>query len=188
MNTIPLSMTRLPAPIQLTKSQLKIIENMQKEFAEKGSHRWADRCHAILLLAKGYDMTETSGIVKQPYSTVQQWSRRFRRKGIRSLKPNTSKRGRKKKLGEHERLLLSKAIERGPRDAGFQGSVWTSPMIANYIKIRWGVIYHPGHVRKLLHQLGFSVQFPREKLALADKEAQEIWLKETYPEIKKTPD
>jgi len=52
-------------------------------------------------------------------------------------------------------------------------------------KSRWDVVYHPAHVRKILHQLGFSVQFPREKLALADKKAQETWLRETYPEIKK---
>ena len=72
--------------------------------------------------------------------------------------------------------------------SGINGSVWTSPIVADYIKKRWGVKYHPGHVRKLLHELGFTVQFPREKLALANKRAQEIWLKETYPEIKKTPD
>lgn len=161
---------------------------MERTFAEAGRHRWVGQCRAVLLLADGYSMEETSSIVNRPYSTVQQWSRRFRRNGIRGLKPKTATRGRKKKLGSHERLLLDKAIERGPRGAGYNGSVWTSPMVAEYIKKRWGVTYHPGHVRKLLHQLGFSVQFPREKLALADKKAQETWLRETYPEIKKTPD
>jgi len=141
-----------------------------------------------VLLADGYGMDETSSIVDKPYSTVQQWSRQFRRDGIQSLKPKTSTRGRKKKLGRHERLLLAKAIERGPRAAGVNGSVWTSTIVADYIKERWGIRYHPAHVRKLLHELGFSVQYPREKLALADKEAQETWLRETYPRIKKTPD
>jgi transposase len=70
-------------------------------------------------------------------------------------------------------------------EAGYAGSVWTSPMVADYISERWGVEYHPGHVRKLLHQLGFSVQFPREKLALADRDAQERWMRKTYPAIKK---
>jgi len=180
-------MTRLPAPINLTTNRRLTIREMERTFAEAGRHRWADQCRAILLLADGYNMEETSRIVDRPYSTVQQWSRRFRRSGIRGLKPKTENRGSKKKLGEHERLLLAKVIERGPRAAGFNGSVWTSQMVADYIKERWGVKYHPGHVRKLLHELGFTVQFPRDKLALADKEAQEKWLKETYPEIKKTP-
>jgi len=180
-------MTRPPALIRLTKSQRTRIQQMEKEYSEAGRHRWADQCRAICFLADGYDMQETSNIVKRPYSTVQQWSRRFRRNGLKGLVPKTSERGRKKKLGSHERLLLAKAIERGPRAAGYHGSVWTSKMVSDYIRKRWNVDYHPGHVRKLLHQLGFSVQFPKEKLALADKEAQKNWLNETYPEIKKTP-
>ena len=179
-------MPRLPAPVKLTVSQRRSIEKMEKEFSEAGRHRWADQCKAILLLAEGYDMEETSSFLKRPYSTVQQWSRRFRRKGIRGLRPNTSDRGRKKKLGEHERLLLTKAIERGPRAAGYNGNVWTSKMIADYIQKKWKVRYHPGHVRKLLHQLGFSVQYPREKIAQADEDAKKKWLNETYPELKKT--
>ena len=181
-------MSRLPAPIEITLSQREQIRKLEREFAEAGRHRWADRCKAILLLADKYGMDETSLIVERPYSTVQQWSQAFRQEGIKSLKPNTSSRGRKKKLNSHERLLLAKAVERGPREAGFQGCVWTSKMVASYIKNRWGVKYHPGHVRKLLRELGFSVQFPREKLALADKDAQEKWLNETYPDIKKTPE
>lgn len=180
-------MTRLPASVCLTKRQRQIIEKMKREYAEAGRHRWADQCKAILLLADGYDMSDTSGVLDRPYSTVQQWSRRFRRNGIAGLKPKTSTRGRKKKLTSHERILLAKAIERGPRAAGYNGSVWTSNMVTEYIEKRWKVDYHPGHVRKLLHQLGFSVQFPREKLALADRKAQETWLRETYPDIKKKP-
>jgi transposase len=160
---------------------------MEKSFSENGQHRWADRCRAILLRDKGYGLEETSGILKRPISTVKDWNRAFWHNGIRSLTPKTSTRGRKKKLNSHERLLLAKAIERGPRAAGYHGSVWTSNMVTEYIEKRWKVQYHPGHVRKLLHQLGFSVQLPREKLALADREAQETWMRETYPGIKKKP-
>jgi transposase len=181
-------MVRPHIPINLTKRQIEAIQKLEKEFSKAGRHRWADRCRAIILRDKGYGLEETSNIVGRPISTVKGWNKSFRKDGLRSLKPNTSTRGRKRKLGKHERLLLSKVIERGPRSAGFQGSVWTSPMVVEYIKQRWGVKYHPGHVRKLLKKLGFSVQFPREKLALANKEAQEKWMTETYPDIKKTLD
>lgn len=180
-------MPRKTASIKLTKRQRERITEMGKEFSKSGQHRWADECKAILLLDDGYEMDDVHNIVNRPYSTVQQWSREFRRKGLQSLKPNTSSRGRKKKLDDHERKLLCKALERGPQAEGYLGNVWTSPIVADYINNRWGVEYHPGHIRRLLHQLGFSVQYPREKLALADKDAQEKWLNETYPEIKKTP-
>lgn len=180
-------MARPHIPISLTKGQKERISKMEKEFSEAGRHRWADRCRAILLRHEGYGLEETSAILKRPISTIKDWNRSFHKNGIWSLKPKTETRGSKKKLGSHERIILTKTIERGPRSAGFNGNVWTSSMVAEYIKKRWGIKYHPGHVRKLLHKLGFSVQYPRDKLALADKEAQETWLKETYPEIKKKP-
>jgi transposase len=37
----------------------------------------------------------------------------------------------------------------------------------------------------MLNDLGFSVQRPRKRLARADAEAQETWLRETFPAIKK---
>lgn len=180
-------MARPHLPISLTNSQKQRISELEKEFSEAGRHRWADRCRAILLRTEGYGLEETSAILKRPISTIKDWNRSFHKHGIWSLKPKTETRGSKKKLGSHERIILTKAIERGPRSVGFNGNVWTSSMVAEYIQKRWGIKYHPGHVRKLLHKLGFSVQYPRDKLALADKEAQETWLKETYPEIKKKP-
>jgi Winged helix-turn helix len=39
--------------------------------------------------------------------------------------------------------------------------VWTGPRIGDLIRKAFGVRYHNHHVRRLLHQLGFSVQRPR---------------------------
>ncbi len=50
-----------------------------------------------------------------------------------------------------------------------------------------GTAYHPGHVRKLLHTMGFSVQRPRRVLARADAAAQDRWRRHTYPNLKEKP-
>jgi hypothetical protein len=55
------------------------------------------------------------------------------------------------------------------------------------IEEEFGVTYHPGHVRKLLHHLGLSVQRPRRVLARARVEAQDRWHRRTYPNLKKSP-
>lgn len=65
------------------------------------------------------------------------------------------------------------------------GEVWTSPMIAWVIEEEFGVPYHPGHVRKLLHLLGFSVQRPRRVLSRANASEQDRWHRHTYPNLKK---
>ncbi|MGD1101029.1 MAG: winged helix-turn-helix domain-containing protein, partial [Terriglobia bacterium] len=53
---------------------------------------------------------------------------------------------------------LSDILDSGPVAYGLDTGIWTSPMIAWAIEEEFGVVYHPGHVRKLLHHLGFSVQ------------------------------
>ena len=58
-------------------------------------------------------------------------------------------------------------------------------MIGDVIERRFGVRYHNQHVPRLLHQLGFSVQRPRKRLARADADAQAQWLREKFPAIKK---
>jgi transposase len=60
-------------------------------------------------------------------------------------------------------------------------------MMAGVIEQEFGVPYHPGHVRKLLHGLEFSVQRPRRMLARADAAAQDRWHRRTYPNLKKNP-
>jgi hypothetical protein len=58
-------------------------------------------------------------------------------------------------------------------------------MIARVIAERFGLGYHPGHVRKLLHRIGFSVQRPRRVLARADAAQRERWQRKTFPNLKK---
>jgi transposase len=58
-------------------------------------------------------------------------------------------------------------------------------MVGDLIERRFGVRYHKHNVPRLLHELGFSLQRPRKRLARADLAAQATWVRETLPAIKK---
>jgi transposase len=91
------------------------------------------------------------------------------------------------RLTDDQRAELTMAIILGPQAAGFNTGVWTGPMIGEWIRREYGVRYHNHHIPRLLHQLGFSVQRPRKRLARADREKQEYWLRTRLPAIKKKP-
>lgn len=93
--------------------------------------------------------------------------------------------GPRPKLSDAQREELRGVIERGPQEAGFSTGLWTGPMVGDLIRQRYGVRYHNHYVPELLHQLGFSVQRPRKRLARADAAAQDAWLRERFPAIKK---
>ena len=46
-------------------------------------------------------------------------------------------------------------------------------MISWVVEEEFEIHYRPGHIRKLLHELGFSVQRPRRVLAKADPSQQD---------------
>ena len=89
------------------------------------------------------------------------------------------------KLAGAQRRELAALVEAGPLAAGYSSGVWTGPMIGDLIERLFGVHYHRHNVPRLLHELGFSVQRPRKRLARADAEAQATWLRERLPAIKK---
>ena len=58
-------------------------------------------------------------------------------------------------------------------------------MVGDLIEQRFGVRYHKHNVPRLLHELDFSIQRPRKRLARADAAAQATWFRKTFPAIKK---
>jgi transposase len=76
--------------------------------------------------------------------------------------------GRPPQLSSAHRQSLQDILDSGPVAYGLDPGIWTSAMITWVIEQEFGVHYHPGHVRKLLHELGFSMQRPRRVLAKAD--------------------
>lgn len=57
--------------------------------------------------------------------------------------------------------------------------------MAQVIQRRFGVSYHPDHVGKLLHGLGFSCQYPEHLARERNEEAIRQWRLAEWPRVKK---
>jgi len=121
------------------------------------------------------------GIVR---GTVNDWLRVYDTQGAEGLRTGKPP-GSAPRLDASRRKELGAIIDAGPLASGFATGLWTGPMIREVIRDRFGVTYHAHSVPRLLHDLGFSVQRPRKRLARADHEAQAAWLDVRLPEIKK---
>jgi transposase len=148
--------------------------------------RVAKRIHAVLLNNDGKTSGEIATVLKSPRSCVSEWLKNYEEHGYDGLLEG-HRSGRAPQLSPSDKILLGDLVESGPVAYGFLSGVWTSPMIAKVIREEFKHEYHPGHVRKLLVQLGFSVQRPKRLLAKADLQLQNRWRRYTYPNIKKKP-
>ena len=127
------------------------------------------------------DLAAEAGVTR---GSVNRWLQWYEALGIDGLLTG-DRPGAPPRLSEAQRAELTSLVESGPAAAGYQSGVWTGPMIGDLIEHRFGVRYHAHYVPELLHQLGFSVQRPRKRLARADAEAQDYWLRVRLPAIKK---
>jgi transposase len=174
----------LPRVLQLHPSTYQRLNRLSKEAERDGAYRVAKRLRAVVLNSEGHTSGELAGILQSPRSKVSEWLQRYQTDGVNGLLEGYRS-GRPSQLTEKQQQQLGDILDSGPVAYGLDTGIWTSPMIAWVIEEEFGVQYHPGHVRKLLHAVGFSVQRPRRVLARADAAAQDKWHRRTYPAFKK---
>ena len=160
---------------------------LRRQAERDGQSRVARRLHAVVLNMDGRSSGEISDILKVARSNVSQWLANFERRGVEALLEG-QRPGRPCGLESSDLKALKDIVDSGPVAYGFTGGVWTSPMVARVISEEFGRTYHPGHVRKILYALDFSVQRPRRLLARADAQKRHRWVRSTYPDIKKKPE
>jgi len=168
-------------------AQLKQLDEFIVEAQLKndlGEWRRGRAVRAYIAGRKVTDIAVECGVTR---GSVNRWLQWYDADHVEGLRASVAE-GPAPKLTEEQREALAIIIGLGPMQAGYQSGVWTGPMIGDLIEERFGVRYHNHHVPRLLHQLKFSVQRPRKRLARADLARQATWLRETFPKIKKKRD
>jgi transposase len=143
------------------------------------------RLRAILLVHEGKTLEQVGQMLEVARSTVQRWIGRYRCRGVTGLLVRGPYQGKKPRLSLDQKRELAIMIRQGPENSGLDTGVWTAPIIADLVKRRFRIAYSPSQIRRVLHELGFSLQYPRQEPSKADKKRQATWLDEELPEIKK---
>jgi len=165
---------------------VKKLVRLRKDAEKDGASRVVFRLESILLSIEGHTTGQIANLLKIDRTTVPLWINKWNQYGLPGLLDGYRS-GRKSKLEKGDLEKLADILESGPVAYGLSTGVWTSIIITSVIEEEFEVQYHPGHVRKLLKQLGFSVQRPTIQLVNADPQKQNKWIRYTYPSLKKTP-
>ena len=144
------------------------------------------RIQGVLLSLDGQSTGEIARQLKIHRSTVPTWIENWNAHGEEGLWEG-HRSGRPQRLDAKQRERLCDILDSGPSAYGLETGLWTSPLVSQIIREEFAQDYHPGHVRKLLKQLGYSVQRPTTRLVQADLSQKRKWVRYTYPKLKKTP-
>jgi transposase len=144
------------------------------------------RLQGILMSLDGLTVSEIAHRLRVHRSTVPLWIDHWNHFGAEGLLEG-QRPGRPAALNAKDRETLTDILDSGPVAYGLETGIWTSPLIRQVIREEFGRDYHPGHVRKLLRQLGYSRQRPTTRLIQADLVQKRKWVRYTHPNLKKTP-
>ncbi len=147
------------------KTKQKLI-NLKQAAEESGEYRVAKRIHAVLLNSENYTGPAIAELLHAHRSKVSEWLKNYETHGEEALLEG-HRSGRPSSLNVKQIKSLSIIIDNGPVAYGFTSAVWSSLMIGEVIENEFDVQFHPGHVRKILKSMDYSMQKPMRVLARA---------------------
>lgn len=165
---------------------LQQLLDLRRDAQRDKAPRVVLRIQGIPMSLEGYTPGEIAQRLKVHRSTVPDWIHLWNEHGQEALGEG-HRSGRRCRLAPQPREKLCAILDSGPLSQGLGTGIWTSPLVGQIIRDEFGHEYHPGHVRKLLKQLGYSVQRPTTRLVQADQAEKRKWVRNTYPNLKKTP-
>lgn len=143
------------------------------------------RLHFLHLRETGqHSSKELAELLGVSMSTLRTWKHLLRHQGSGALQATVTT-GRVPALSGAQRETLKQFLNEGAQVHGFPDASWTTPRVREVIGLHFGIWHHRDHVRRILHQLGFSRQKPDKRALEQNPEAVATWIQTTLPDIKK---
>ena len=142
------------------------------------------RVRAFELHEMGWSNTAIGVALGVSEPAVSQWLTRVQEQGESAFR-SLGRRGQGRRLSEPQIDALRQRLDRGVASAGYEDGTWTCQRIADLIQSEFDVKYHPAHVSRLLHSMKWTYQKPILKARQRDEDGIQIWLRETWPEIRR---
>jgi transposase len=130
------------------------------------------RAQALLWLAEGADVAEIAELLHVSRQTIDNWLGRFQGRAELDLRErllDAPRLGRPRSAGGTVDELVAAVIDGDPRQLGYHATVWTAPLLSQYLRDRHGIKVSDRTVRRAIDRLGLIWKRPRHELALRPK-------------------
>jgi transposase len=144
----------------------------------------ARRRTAIEKLRVGWTQVAVADFLGVHPVTVAKWTGRHRLEGDAGLAARPTP-GRPRFLTPSQERTVLRWLADKPTTQGFRTDLWTARRVADLIRRRFGVDYHPDYLRAWLRQRGYSPQKPRRRAKQRNQAAIDRWVVEDWPRIQK---
>lgn len=145
------------------------------------------RKQAARLFRRGWSQADVARELGVSRQSVSRWHAEWSEGGAGALK-GAGRAGRLPQLERGDLRRVERRLLQGPLANGYPTGLWTLQRVSEVIETETGVSFHPGHVWRLLRQMGWSRQRPARRAVERNDEAIASWVQSEWPRVKKTPD
>jgi len=93
-------------------------------------------------------------------------------------------RGRPRKLSRQREEQVLRWFRKPATSFGFSNELWTAPRVAEVIRRKWKVQFHPRYINQWLAERRITPQKPRRQPRQRDDEAIRHWVRYVWPHVK----
>jgi transposase len=116
--------------------------------------------------------------------TVAKWMKAYRAGGEDGVAAKPVP-GRPRFLTDEQEGEVRSWLVQKPTAFGFRTDLWTAARVAQLIRDRLGVTFHPSYLREWLSKRGYSPQKPARRPRQRDPVVIDAWLGQAYPALQK---
>jgi transposase len=127
------------------------------------------RAQALLWLDEGEEVEPISESLHVSRQTVYNWARRFQERSgldLRGRLADAPRQGRPRTGDGGVDPLIAQIIETDPRALGYHSTVWTAPLLREYLHDHHEIEISRKTVSRAIARLGIRWKRPRHQLAL----------------------
>jgi transposase len=144
----------------------------------------ARRRLAVERVNDGWTQRDVAAFLGVHPVTVAKWVARYRAAGDDGLRAKPTP-GRPRFLTPgQERQVLGWLAEK-PTRHGFRTDLWTARRVAELIRRRFWVRFHPHYLREWLRKRGYTPQKPARPARQRNQPAIDRWTQEDWPRVQK---
>lgn len=116
--------------------------------------------------------------------TVAKWMKAYRAGGEDAVAAKPVP-GRPRFLTDEQEAEVRGWLRDKPTAFGFRTDLWTAARVAQLIRDKLGVAFHPNDLREWLSKRGYSPQKPIRRPKQRNPQVIDAWLGQAYPAIQK---
>ena len=136
------------------------------------------RQKAMALFEQGERQAVVAAVLKVSRQSVSRWYQDWINKDTQAIH-GAIRAGRKRRLSQQQVAQIQKELLKGATAHGYSSDLWTLPRVAQLIESTTAVRYHPGHVWRVLRQMGWSLQRPTLRAKERDEHKIRLWKSRT---------